>query len=125
MTAEPRHETRDWPGLAVQVLYGRRRFCSAQVRDASIEGMSLTLRNLSLPSGTLVGLELGGLGADWLVEAVVVRSAGTEVSVRFREPQPEFLQSLIQAGIMETTGGESRAVAPPPPRPERPQLARY
>jgi hypothetical protein len=125
MTAESRHETRDPPRLTVQVLYGRRRFCSAQVRDVSIEGMSLTLRNLSLPAGTLVGLELGGLGAEWLVEAVVVRSAGTEVSVRFREPQPELFQRLVQAGIKGKLGGESTAIAPPPLRVERPQLARY
>jgi len=125
MTTESEHRPRPPLSLPVQVLYGRRRFCSARVRSLTLQGMSLTLKKLSLPAGTLVGLELDFLGRDWLVEAVVVRSAGTQVSVRFREPQPELFQGLIQAGFEAEMEEEAAAIAPPPVSVERPQLARY
>jgi hypothetical protein len=127
MTAERRYCARHPLGLPVQVLYGKRRFCSAQVRSLSLQGMSLTLRNLTLPAGTLVELGLDGLGRDWLVEAVVVHSAGTEVGVMFREPQPELCQGLLQAGIAGAKEAGIAAISPTAPgtRAARPQLARH
>jgi hypothetical protein len=125
MTAERRYCARHPLSLPVQVLYGRRRFCSARVRSLSVQGMSLTLRNLTLPLGTLVELELGGLGRDWLVEAVVVHSAGSEAGVMFREPQPALYQGLLQAGVAGADEAEMGAVNLPGTRAERPQLARH
>ena len=126
MTAERRYCARHALSLPVQVLYGKRRFCGARVRSLSVQGMSLTLRNLTLPPGTLVELELYGLGRDWLVEAVVAHSAGTEVGVMFRQPQPELYQGLLQAGM---AGGAEEAgidaISPPGTRAERLQLARH
>ncbi len=125
MTAERRYCVRHPLSLPVQVLYGKRRFCSARVRSLSVQGMSLILRNLTLPPGALVELELCGLGRDWLVEAVVVQSAATEVGVMFREPKPELYQGLLQAGMAGAEEAGIDAISPPGTRAERPQLARY
>ncbi len=129
MTAERHYCARHPLSLPVQVLYGKRRFCSARVRSLSVQGMSLTLRNLTLPPGTLVELELelDGPGRDWLVEAVVVHSAGAEVGVLFREPQLELCQGLLQAGMAGAEEAGIAAISPPAPatRAERPQLARH
>lgn len=124
MTTERRHCPRHPLSLQVQVLYGRRRFCSARVRSLTPQGMSLTLRNLTLPPGTLVELELDGPGGDWLVEAVVVHSVGSDVGVVFREPQPDLYQTLLKAGSAGIPDAEI-AVSPLLSRPERPQLARH
>lgn len=125
MSIERRYCARHPLSLPVQVLYGRRRFCSARARTLSLQGMSLTLRNLTLPPGTLVELELDGLGRGWLVEAVVVHSAGAEVGVMFREPQPELYQGLLEAGIPGVAETGIAAMTPPAAPCERPQLARH
>lgn len=124
MTAERRHCPRHPLSLHVQVLYGKRRFCSARVRSLTPQGMSLTLRNLTIPPGTLVELELDGPGGDRLVDAVVVHSSGSDVGVVFREPQPDLYESLIQAGSAGVPDAEI-AVSPLLSRAERPQLARH
>lgn len=125
MTAERRHCPRHPLSLHVQLLYGKRRFCSARVRSLTPQGMSLTLRNLTLPPGTLVELGLEGLGREWLVEAVVVHSEGTDVGVMFREPQPELCQCLLQTGIACAEDNRIGPISPQVTRPERPQLARH
>lgn len=124
MTAERRHCPRHPLSLHVQVLYGKRRFCSARVRSLTPQGMSLTLRNLTLPPGTLVELGLEGLGREWLVEALVVRSTGSDVGLVFREPQPDLYQTLLKAGSAGVPDAEI-AVSPLLSRAERPQLARH
>ncbi|MGE5152663.1 MAG: PilZ domain-containing protein [Bdellovibrio bacteriovorus] len=125
MLADRHHGARHPLGLPVQVLYGRRRVCGARVRSLSIQGMALTLRNLTLPPGTLVELELGGLGRAWLVEAVVVHSAGSEAGLLFRKPQPELYQGLLQAGWAGADEAAMGVVNQPGARVERPQLARH
>lgn len=75
MIAERRYNVRHPAALTVYILYGKRRFCRAQARNLSNLGMQLTLKNLTLPSGTLVELEFACLGRDWLIEAVVVSTA--------------------------------------------------
>lgn len=108
--------------LTVQVLYGRRRFCSASVRSLSVKGMSISLRNLTLPAGTLVELEVDVPGLDWRGQAVVARSVGAEVNVLFREPQPELLKALARP---EVCGGSRGEIGVPSPPLNRPQLARH
>lgn len=109
----------------VQVLYGKRRFRSARVRNLSAQGMSLTLRNLTLPAGTLVELELDGPGPDRRpVAAVVVRSLGSEATVAFREPQIALARDLAQADAGPCAEGQAAASEPPSSRSPRPQLAR-
>ena len=125
MTAERRYCARHPLSLQVQVLYGKRRFCSARVRSLSVQGMSLTLRKLTLPAGTLVELELDGLGREWLVEAVVVHSEAAEVGVMFREPQPELHQGLLQTGVVGAEDTRIGPISPLAARPTRPQLARH
>jgi hypothetical protein len=80
----------------VQIGYRKRRFYGAQARNLSVQGMYLTVRNVTLPVGTPVELEMECLGKEWLVEAVVVHGTRSGVGVMFREPQPELYQGLIQ-----------------------------
>lgn len=103
----------------VQVLYGRRRFRSARVCNLSALGMSLALRNLTLPAGTRVELELEG--SDRPVEAVVVRHAGSETTVVFREPQLALARGSARCDGDTARQAEAPALDPPP---KRPQLAR-
>lgn len=111
--------------LPVQVLYGGRRFRSALVRSLTAQGMSLVLRNLTLPAGTRVELEVDIPGRDWRGEAVVVRSAGAEVSVLFRVPQPELIRDLERPAALGVPHGELAARQAPLEAFQRPRLSRH
>jgi hypothetical protein len=124
MTSEQHDGAGPPRGFPVQLHYGRRRFCSARVRNLSVQDAALTLRNLTLPTGTLVRLEFAGLGPDRVAEAVVVDSAGTHVSVMFQEPQPELLRAYIEGALGRGMEPEIGLLDPPPRRSARPQLAR-
>jgi hypothetical protein len=119
MTAERRYSARHPIALRVQILYGRRQFYTARARDLSIQGMSLTVQNLTLPPGTLVELEMDCLGREWLVEALVVYRHGSGLGVMFREPQPVLYQGLTEAALAECSDE-----IPPPPVFDRPLLHR-
>jgi len=121
MTVERRYSARHAIALRVHILYGRRRFYSAQARNLSNQGMYITVRNLTLPPGTPLELELDCLGRDWLLDAVVVHRDGSGIGVMFREPQPELYQGLIQAG---TSTAESERPQPQSKGAERPRLRR-
>ncbi|MFZ0789671.1 MAG: PilZ domain-containing protein [Chromatiaceae bacterium] len=124
MTSERRYSARHPIALTVQIVYGRRRFCGAQAGDLSNQGMCLTLRNLTLPVGTLVDLEFACLGREWVIEAVVVYRSGSNVGVMFREPQPVLYQTLLQGLIPGTADQTSGAPRSSMTR-ERPLLARH
>jgi hypothetical protein len=118
MMAERRYSARHPIDLKVQILYHGRRFLGAQGRNLSNQGMYLEVRNVTLPTGTLIELELECLGREWLLEAVVTHRcrAGVGVGVMFREPQPVIYQGLTHQG----------PVMPPPQgmNKERTRLAR-
>jgi hypothetical protein len=94
MSVERRYSFRHWIDCPVHIRYRRRRFCRARGRNLCAEGMFLEVQSLTLPTGTLVELELDLDGADWLVPAIVVHHQAGGVGVMFREPRPELLQSL-------------------------------
>lgn len=124
MTAEEHHNGVGSPrSFPVQLLYGKRRFCSARVRSLSIQDASLTLRNLTLPPGTLVRLEFEGLGPDRLAEAVVAHSAGPNVSVVFQQPQPELLRAFTEGVFGGGMEAEIGLINSRPKGSERPRLA--
>jgi hypothetical protein len=82
--------------LPVQIRYRKRRFLCGRARDLSADGLYLHVRNLTLPSGTLVELELDLQGKQWLVPAVVVHHHGNGIGVMFREPQAELFREAVQ-----------------------------
>ncbi len=97
MSVERRYSFRHRIDCAVHIRYRRRRFCRARGRNLCAEGMFLEVQSLTLPTGTLVELELDSEGADWLVPAIVVHHQAGGVGVMFREPRPELLQSLARS----------------------------
>jgi len=116
MMAERRYSARHPIDLKVQILYRGRRFLGAQGRNLSNQGMYLEVRNVTLPTGTLIELELECLGREWLLEAVVTHRCRSGVGVMFREPQPKIYQGLThQVPVMPPPQGMNK---------ERTRLAR-
>jgi hypothetical protein len=98
MTVERRYRVRHPIDISVHIRYRKRRFICARACNLSDDGMFLEVRNLTLPSGTMVELELQCLGQDRLIPAIVIHHSGTGIGVMFRESQPELFQSLTQSG---------------------------
>ncbi|NEV63679.1 PilZ domain-containing protein [Thiorhodococcus minor] len=96
MTIEHRYCARYPTELEVHISYRKRRFISAKGTNLSNHGMFLQVRNLTLPTGTMVDLELHALGRGWLIPAVVVHRGATGIGVMFRELQAELFQGLPQ-----------------------------
>jgi hypothetical protein len=94
MSVERRYGARHAVDFRVQILYRKRRFYSARARNLSEDGMYLDVRSVTLPTGTLVELELDSDGKDRLVPAVVVHRGDGGVGVMFRHPQAELLREL-------------------------------
>ena len=94
MTIEPTQHHPHPIELQVHIHYGKRRFFCARGRDVSQRGMSLEVRNLTLPTGTRVDLEFHGLDQDGRVEATVVHRDCAGIQVLFAEPQPELFPGL-------------------------------
>ncbi|MCU0834875.1 MAG: PilZ domain-containing protein [Chromatiaceae bacterium] len=94
MSVERRYSARYPVDLPVDIRYRKRRFYSARACNLSTDGMYLQVQALTLPTGTLVELELVCEGSGWLVPAVVVHHDASGVGVMFRDPQPELFQAL-------------------------------
>lgn len=97
MSIERRYSVRHPVDLPVHIRYRRRRFSYAQARNLSEQGMYLEVRALTLPTGTLVELEMDCLDKEWLIPAVVVHHQAGGIGVIFREPQPELYEGLAEA----------------------------
>lgn len=93
MSVERRYSARFPIDLQVQIRYRKRRFYSAHACNLSTDGMYLQVQSLTLPTGTLVELELECEGRNWLVPAVVVHHNGAGVGVMYRDPQPELFRA--------------------------------
>ncbi|MCG6985280.1 MAG: PilZ domain-containing protein [Thiocapsa sp.] len=106
MTVELRYCARHPIDLRVHIRYRNRRFFCARARNLSNDGMFLEVQNLTLPTGTLIELELQALGRDWLIPALVVHHRGSGIGVMFRDPQPALYRGLTQ----------TEAGLQPPPR---------
>ena len=121
MFTERRLSARHPLALPVQILYGKRRFSRARSRNLSLQGMYLEVRNVILPPGTPLELELDCLGRQWHLEAVVVHRDEAGVGLMFREPQREIYEGLIQGAVK----GERCESLPIPRGPGRPVLSRH
>lgn len=97
MQRERRYSARHPVDLTVRIVFRRRRFFDAQARNLSQGGMYLKVRNVTLPTGTPVELELECLGREWRIDALVVHRSGSGVGVMFREPQAELYRGLTQS----------------------------
>jgi len=100
MSVERRYSARYPVDVAVDIRYRKRRFYSARASNLSTDGMYLQVQSLTLPTGTLVELELECQGRDWLVPAVVVSHNAGGVGVMFRDPQPELFKALTHPAVM-------------------------
>ena len=93
MSIEHRHRTRRASDIEVQILYRNRRFRSARGRNLSDQGMYLEVSNLTLPTGTLVVLEVRNMDREWRIPAIVVHQDKTGIGVMFRDTHPELPQA--------------------------------
>jgi hypothetical protein len=100
MTVERRYSARHPIDLQVYIRYRKRRFIGARACNLSNQGMFLEVRNLTLPHGTLIELELDCLGKDWLIPSIVVHRRGSGIGIMFQEPQPDLYRGLTQAPAM-------------------------
>jgi hypothetical protein len=106
MTIERRYCARHPIDLPVSIRYRKRRFICARGCNLSDQGMFLEVRNLTLPTGVLVELELECLGTEWLIPAIVIHHRGSGIGVMFRDRQPVLYQGLTR----------DSAPLPPPPQ---------
>lgn len=97
MAVERRYSARHRIHLPVYIRYRRRPFLSARARDLSVGGMFLDVQALTLPTGTMVELELSALGRSWLLPAIVIHGNQSGIGVMFREPQPALFRGLLSA----------------------------
>jgi hypothetical protein len=113
MTIEHRYCARRPIELKVYIRYRKRRFFCATGRDLSDQGMFLEVRNLTLPTGTMVELDLSALGRDWLIPAIVTHRAESGIGVIFRESRPELLGVIGQIGAEPRHAASATAEAEP------------
>ncbi len=110
MTIEHRYCARHPMTIDVQIRYRKRHFRSAKGRNLSHLGMYLEVRNLTLPTGTMVTLGIHGVTQDWLFPAIVVHRDSSGIGVMFREPQHVLVESLAGSEV-------------PPPHPFSPSTS--
>jgi len=94
MSVERRYCARHPVDIRVHIRYRNRRFYSGRARNLSTDGMYLEVRSLTLPTGTLVELELDAGARDRYVPALVVHRDHGGIGVMFRDPQTELLREL-------------------------------
>lgn len=96
MTVERRYCVRHPIDLGVHILYRKRRFGQARATNLSDQGMFVEVRNLTMPTGTLVELEFDCLGREWLIPAIVVHHRGAGIGVMFKDTQGALYEGLTQ-----------------------------
>lgn len=118
MSIEHRYRARRSSDIQVQIQYRNRRFRSARGRNLSDQGMYLEVSNLTLPTGTLVVLEVRDMDRDWRIPAIVVHQDSNGIGVMFRDIHPEFLQAdggalipPMMGGILDTSSGSGLSAA--------------
>lgn len=102
MSLERRYSSRHPVDVRVHIRYRKRRFYCAQARNLSSDGMYLDVQSVTLPTGTLVELELDFQGRDRLIPAVVVHHQGSGVGVMFRNTQTRLLRELTRSPSLTT-----------------------
>jgi len=97
MTVERRYSNRHPVDFEVEIRYRRRRFPSGRALNLSQEGIFLETRNLTLPRGTMLDLEIRRWGREWLIPAIVVHGNSRGVGLMFREAQPDLYDLEVEA----------------------------
>ncbi len=114
MTVERRRSSRLPVDFEVIMRYRQRRFPVAQARNLSPEGMYVRTSNLTLPTGTMIEIELDRWGRHWLIPAIVVHGDSRGVGLMFRKPQPELYRYEMAAPATPrppVQGSESATIA--------------
>lgn len=95
MFGERRYCARHRLELPVYIRYHKRPFLTATARSLSAGGMFLSVKALTLPTGTPIELELRALGKRWLLPAIVSHGDNSGIGVMFQTAQPTLFQGLI------------------------------
>jgi len=95
MSEERRYCARHRLELPVYIRYHKRPFLTAMARNLSTGGMFLSVKALTLPTGTPIELELRCLGKRWLLPAIVIHGNNSGIGVMFKSPQTELFHDLI------------------------------
>jgi len=97
MTTECCSSARQPVEFEVTLRYRQRRFPTALARNLSLHGMYVETAKLTLPTGTLVEIELDRWGRQWLIPCVVADGDGRGVELMFQRPQPELFRRATEA----------------------------
>jgi hypothetical protein len=111
MNLERRYRARHPVDLGLYIRYRKRRLHRARALNLSAGGIYLNVQSVTLPSGTLLELELESQGKDWRIPAVVVHQSGSGVGVMFRYPQPELFDDIMRFNRKHCPEAMSRSVA--------------
>lgn len=96
MPRERRYCARHPLELPVYIRYHKRPFLTATARNLSAGGLFLSVKALTLPTGTPIELECRCLGKRWLLPAIVIHGDNRSIGVMFKSPQTELFHDLIQ-----------------------------
>ena len=113
MTVERRLSVRHPVEFDVTMRYRQRRFPVARARDLSPDGIYLQTAKLTLPTGTLIEIELDRWGRQWLIPAMVVHGDAQGFGLMFRRPQPELYRyetAALTAPCPPAAGPKATAV---------------
>jgi hypothetical protein len=96
MTVDTRHQARIELDCEAHIFYRQRCF-RARAANFSCDGMYLRTHALTLPTGTLIEIELPLADQYRRIAGLVVRQGERGIGVLFRTPQQEIYR-LLQAG---------------------------
>jgi len=106
MAIEKRYENRIPVSGDVYIRYRRGRVFQAKAVDCSANGMCLSTRNLSLPKGSLVELEIVIDGNSWHAKGVVVHAEIECLGIMFTKPQPVLYDvALLRSRMPQAPDG--------------------
>jgi hypothetical protein len=98
MSVERRYSKRLPVGFEVSLGYRGRRLPAATARNLGVDGAFVSLEGIiTLPTGTLVQLELHRHGRDWHLPAIVVHAGSDGIGLMFREPQPVLYRAELDS----------------------------
>jgi hypothetical protein len=95
MVTEQRYSARHPLDLPVYIRYRKRPFLTAKACNLSAAGMFLSVKALTLPTGTPIELELRAHGKRWLLPAIVTHGDNSGIGVMFQGQQDDLFQELV------------------------------
>jgi hypothetical protein len=113
MTLERRRSARQPVDFEVVMRYRQRRFPPARARDLSPEGIYVQTSKLTLPTGTLIEIELDRWGRQWLIPATVVYGDTNGFRLMFHASQSELYRyetATLTATRLPVCGREITAI---------------